>query len=68
MNSSDWIPVTDAGRRYCKFCRQLVYWKRQERKTDQYGNVIYAPPCEARLSEDGTFEYRDVPHKCKKRN
>jgi len=66
MNSVDWIRVTGASRTLCKFCRQLVYWKKKERRTDQYGNVIYAPPCEARLSEDGAIEYRDVPHKCKR--
>ena len=65
MNDLDWVPVTDVRRTYCNFCRQLVYWKKKARRTDQYGNVIYDPPCEARLSEDGTLEYRDIPHKCK---
>ena len=32
MNNSDWIPVPKAGQKYCKFCRQLVYWKKQERR------------------------------------
>jgi hypothetical protein len=67
-SSPDWMPVTGDGRRYCKFCGQLIYWKTQGRRTDQYGNVIYDPPCEARLSEDGALEYRDVPHRCKRRD
>jgi hypothetical protein len=61
-----WIRLPDEKPKFCKFCRQPVYWKKSDRHVDQHGNVIYAPPREARILEDGTVEYREVPHKCRR--
>ena len=68
MAESGWIEIPEARRSYCKFCLELVYWKPTAPRTDPYGNLIHDPPREARLNAGGTIEYRDVPHKCKRRS
>jgi hypothetical protein len=60
-----WIPLPNEKPKLCKFCRQPVYWMKAGRTVDAYGNVIHAPPREARVLDDGTVEYRDLPHKCR---
>ena len=64
IDASEWIPLPHVKPTYCKFCRKPVYWNKSDKTTDQYGNVIYAPPWEARIKEDGTVEYREVRHRC----